>query len=173
MASPTYSLIASTALTSSQATVTFSSIPSTYTDLVLRCSIRTDDTAASDGLRIQFNSDTNTNYSDTSVTGSGSAASSTKASSRDSYQLFYVSANTGTSNTFGNLEIYIPSYTNSANKSISGFAVQENNTTAGFIRSDAGLWRGTSAITQIDITPYSAINFMTNSTFYLYGIKNA
>jgi len=68
----TYTLIASNTLGSGTATVTFSSIPGTYTDLILVCGLPATGTANnSDGLRFQLNSDTGSNYSATWLTNSG------------------------------------------------------------------------------------------------------
>ena len=76
----TYTLISSNTLTSSAASVTFSSIPATYTDLVLRISARSDRVSTTDRLRLTFNSDTATNYSNITLVGDGAAASSQNAS---------------------------------------------------------------------------------------------
>jgi len=76
----TYTLINSNVLASSAASVTFSAIPATFTDLVIRASIRTDRAAVEDWLYIKFNGLT-TNRSYTRLTGSGSAAASGRSTS--------------------------------------------------------------------------------------------
>jgi hypothetical protein len=70
----TYTLISSQVLGSNTASITFSSIPGTYTDLTLRVSARSDDAGQMDYLVTRFNSDSATNYSNTSLYGSGGAA---------------------------------------------------------------------------------------------------
>jgi hypothetical protein len=169
----TYTLIASNTLSTSAASVTFSAIPNTYTDLVLRISSRTDAGTANDNIQITFNSDTATNYSITRLTGTGSAASSNRTSTIDYARLGWVDGNTATSNTFGNMEVYIPSYLVSANKPFSSFAVSEQNATAANMDAIAALWRNTAAITSLNIVSNNAGNFVSGSSFYLYGIKNS
>ena len=169
----TYKLISSNVLTSSAASITFSSIPATYTDLVLRASVRCDNGANQNNLRIQFNSDTSTNYSETFVYGNGSSASSFKVSNQTKIlEALIVDGNNATANTFGSLEMYIPSYTVSQNKPISTIAVQETNATGAYIYSTADLWRNTAAITSIYIEAGATVNLLSGSSFYLYGISN-
>jgi len=166
----TYTLINSNVLASSAASVTFSAIPATFTDLVIRASIRTDRAAVEDWLYIKFNGLT-TNRSYTRLTGSGSAAASGRSTSV--IVLGETNAATSTANTFSNQEIYIPSYTASQNKPMSGIGMQEDNTSAAYMLVSAGLWRDTAAITEINLFPETGPNFVTGSSFYLYGISNA
>ena len=170
----TYTLINSNVLSSSAASVTFSSIPATYTDLVVRISARCDNGGNQNNLRIQFNSDSSSNYSETMVYGNGSAASSFRVSSQTNIlEALVVDGNGATANTFGSLEMYIPSYTVSQNKPISTFAVQENNTTGAFIYATADLWRNNATISSIYIEAGATVNLLSGSSFYLYGISNA
>jgi hypothetical protein len=169
----TYTLISSNVLTSSAASVTFSAIPSTYTDLVLRISARTDAGTANDNIQITFNSDTATNYSMTRLTGTGSAASSNRTSTIDYARLGWVDGNTATADVFGSMEVYIPSYLVSQNKPFSSFAVSEQNATAANMDAIAALWRNTAAITSLNIISNNAGNLVSGSSFYLYGIKNS
>lgn len=175
MASSRY-LITSTTLSSSAASVTFSAIPSTYTDLVLKASIRASDAGATATIDLILNSDSSTNYSLTYLRGSGSAAASGRTSSATVINLGQSDGNGATSNTFANHEIYIPSYLISQNKPISAIGAQENNTSTAYIESRAGLWRNTAAITSLQLQPTDVglgINFVSGSSFYLYGIKNS
>ena len=171
----TYTLINSNVLSSSAASVTFSSIPATYTDLVLRISARTDNPGVNnESCYIQFNSDTATNYSYVLISGNGSAASSSIFSSQTYIGSITADSTTATANTFASWEIYVPSYLASQNKPISVIAMQENNQTAAFIRPNAGLWRNAAAITSITFTGVSGVSsFVSGSSFYLYGISNA
>jgi hypothetical protein len=170
----TYQLISSNVLTSNSASVNFSAIPSTYTDLMLRISGRTDRNSTNDELKIVFNSDTATNYSQTRIGGTGSAAQTERLSGFTSIVSYLsLDGNTATSNTFGSIEIYIPSYTVSQNKPLRLFGAQENNDSIAYINAVAGLWRNTSAITSIVLTSSNAANFVSGSSFYLYGIKNS
>jgi hypothetical protein len=168
----TYILISSNVLSTTAASVTFSAIPSTYTDLVLRYSARNDDTTTILGVR--FNGDTATNYSTTILRGNGSSASSLSYNTTRT-QLFEqdgVEPSTMTANTFVNAEIYIPSYLASQNKPSSNFTVTEDNSTTSFISAIANLWRNTAAITSINLYSNGG-NLVAGSSFYLYGIKNS
>jgi hypothetical protein len=172
----TYTLISSNVLSSSAASVTFSSIPATYTDLVLRASMRDDFNGGFNGAtyQLRFNGDDagSTLYSRTMLIGNGSAASSTQNSSVSSINSnFGADSADNTASTFSNNEIYIPSYTASQNKPLSAFDAVENNATAAKLNALAGLYRNTSAITQIQIIAWS--NFISGTSFYLYGISNA
>lgn len=171
----TYTLISSNTVSGSTTTsVSFSSIPSTYTDLVLSISGRTDSANVEDGVNLRFNSNSATNYSETFIYGNGSTASSSRDSNQTYGYVYYsLDGADATASTFGNLEIYIPSYTVSQNKPISSFGVAESNATAVRMSAGAILWRNTATISSIQITPLSGSNFSANSTFYLYGIKNS
>jgi len=170
----TYKLIASSTVGSGgAANITFSSIAGTYTDLLLKVSLRSGASAFNDYVLLQFNSSGGTAYSDRQLTGNGTAASS---ASRSGNAQMYAIASSGASNTastFGNGEYYIPNYAGSANKSISLDAVNENNGTEAYANLSAGLWSNTAAITSIVLTNNSATNFVQYSTAYLYGIKNS
>ena len=163
----TYTLISSQVLGSSAASVTFSSIPSTYKDLVLRVSGKTDYTVSAYDLGyIGFNGVT-TNLSFTRLQGSGSAASSTSGTGGIFFRAN--ASGTGSTNIFGNAEIYIPNYAGSTSKPASVSSVEENNGTEAYISEYAGLWSSTAAITSLTAYPNNG-NWATNSSFYLYGI---
>ena len=172
----TYTLISSNVLASSAASVTFSSIPATYTDLVLRVSARCTGGAGQVQLGIRFNSNSSAIYSDTSVRGYGAGFGSARVSgSTESYQYIYVPAGGATSNTFGNTEIYIPSYQVSQNKPFGTFSVAETNSSVAYMGVVASLFSNTSAITSLEISAQwtSAVDIASGSSFYLYGISNA
>ena len=165
----TYTLISSNVLSSTAASVTFSSIPATYTDLVIRCSTR--GSTGTGAIRVTFNGDTATNYSDTTLIGNGSAASSSSDSSQnEGYAYNTNNFTTYTADTFSNSEFYIPNYLVSANKPSSTFGVQETNATAAGMAATALLWRNTAAITSVTL---AISTFAIGSSFYLYGISNA
>lgn len=169
----TYTLISANTLTGDTTTVTFSAIPSTYTDLVLRFSARTDETGNTYSLlNLRINS-TTVNYSNIELQGSGSAATSTTNSAATSVRLRYIDSDSATTSTFGSGEIYIPSYLASQNKPFSASLAQETNATAAYISAVANLWRDTTAISSISLYNTSGYNLKTGSSFYLYGIKNS
>ena len=168
----TYTLISSNVLSSSAASVTFSSIPATYTDLVLRISARSDNASVNDGLNMTFNGVGGTSYSRVMLRGNGTDATSVIASSTSSFQSVPngIVGNIATSNTFGSIEIYVPSYLVSQNKPISYFGAGEENATTAFMGVYAGLFSNTSAVSSIICSPINGTNFLSTSSFYLYGI---
>ena len=172
----TYTLISSNVLTTATASVTFSSIPATYTDLVVRWSARSAQANATTRININLNGVSGTSYSFTKLQATGTSASSANISGFDKWWGEYVSANNATSNTFGSGELYLPNYLSTVNKPASFFSVAENNTTANgdwYVSALASLATITSAITSVALTLNTADNFMTGSSFYLYGISNA
>lgn len=179
MPSPTYVALAKTVLTGSQASITFSSIPSTYTDLILVVSSRQQDSGSYfEQFYLEFNGSATAVYSQTMVRGNSSVAGSNQNSTQAYFNYLYQTGPSNTANTFGSVEIYIPNYTGSTNKVMSSTSVVENNsTTAGesWIAGAAQLWRNTSAINQIKLTASGggAGNFTSGSRFDLYGIKNS
>jgi hypothetical protein len=171
----TFTLIASsTAGSGGAADFTFTSIPSTYTDLCVYLSGRSTASFTRRILRLRINgSSTASDYSGRDLIGSGSAASSgTQAPGDSSYiQIYDLPAASATANTFGNISIYIPNYANSSTyKSISVDSVAEDNATAAYMSLLAGLYNQNTAISQIYLAPDSG-NFAQHSTAYLYGIK--
>jgi hypothetical protein len=167
----TFELIASSTVGSGGASsIDFTSIPSTYTDLCIKASLRTAQSGTADpiqSLLIQFNG-TTTNYSYRLLQGYNNTVASYNGTSR----YFGDATNSdATASTFGNLEIYIPNYAGSTNKSYSADSVTENNGTKAVANLDAGLWSNTAAITSISIS--AANNLVQYSTAYLYGVKNA
>ena len=170
----TYTLIKGETLASSAASYTFTAIPSTFTDLVLRCSVRLSDAGSSvDSFYIYPNAvTTGTLYSNTRIQGEGSSATSSRTSNSNAAFNAATTGNGATSNTFGSTEIYFPSYTGAINKPMSIADVAENNSaTVNLVGAKAVLFRSTTAISSIRIDTDST--FMIGSSFYLYGVKNA
>ena len=169
----TYTLISSNVLSSSAASVTFSSIPSTYTDLVLKVSARGDAAGGSNEINLLINGSTASTYSNTNLFGDGSGtAGSNRESNSARIQMFVTDGSTATANTFSSHEVYVPNYAGSANKVVSSFNAQENATGAStYISATASLRSNTDAVTSLTVVPQS--NFVSGSSFYLYGIKNS
>jgi hypothetical protein len=167
----TFTKIASVTAAGGSSTISFTSIPSTYTDLVIKVSARATYAANFQDINIRFNGSA-TGYSSRLLQGDGSAAASyNNSSSALVWGANSVSAN-ATGNTFSNGEVYIPNYTSALNKSLSTDAVTENNATAAYIQLAAGLWSNTAAITSIEMY-LGAGNYVQYSTFTLYGISKS
>lgn len=171
----TYQLISSNILSTSAASVTFSSIPSTYTDLVVRMSVRSTRAANSNQMEFTLNGDSNTVYSITYMDGIGSSVTSSRISNGVNIYAGSLAAQNVTANTFNNTQIYIPSYTASQNKPMSVFNAYENNSTStNQVAAIAGLYRSTTAISSITFTSGSgSFSYEAGSSFRLYGIKNS
>lgn len=159
----TYIEIASVTVGSGGASsIDFSSIPSTYTDLLVNLSMRSSDSGPVD-TNIKFNG-TDTSKTILYLRGNGSAA----GSGSYAYTIGATNGSASTSNTFTTSTIYIPNYANTSyNKSFSGDTVQENNATTAYATMIAGLWSSTAAINQLTFVA----NFVQYTTAYLYGIK--
>ena len=165
----TYSPIATTTLGSAASTISFSSIPATYTDL--RLVFTGNCVSVSRYLIYRFNSDSGTNYSMTSLGGDGSSAYSIRRSS-DTY--LFTNNYSGASDTIPQLVTTdIFSYAGSTFKS-SLSTVSNDKNGSGTVDRTVGLWRDTSAITSITIYYGGALaDIAAGSTATLYGIKSA
>jgi hypothetical protein len=173
----TFELIASSTVGSGgAASIDFTSIASTYTDLVLKVSGRSTASFTRRAMRVIINnSSTAADYADRYLLGSGSAASSgADAAGSQTYIVAWdLPAASATANTFANIEIYIPNYaSSSAYKSLSIDGVAEDNITAAYMGLVAGIYNQNTAISRITVAPDSG-NFAQYSTAYLYGVKNA
>jgi len=157
----TYEAIFTETLASAQASVTFSSIPGTYTDLVIVVAGTL--TTGGDNVCLQFNGDTGSNYSVTTLLGDGSSASSFKTSN---------TTNCGRdvmSNIQSNAIYNINNYSNATTyKTVLG----RSNATNYGVRTSVSMWRNTATITSIVIFPTS-YTFNTGTVLSIYGIKSA
>ena len=162
-AGSTYSQIATQTLGSSAASVTLSSIPQTYTNLVLIIEGALTSSAIA-AITAQFNGDTASNYSVTNVSGNGTAASSTRFSTQTT--LYAGLLSTTRSNTIFNIMNY-------SNATTYKSTLSRANVSSSIVRATVGLWRSTAAITSIVLGNDSGDTFITGSTFTLYGIKGA
>jgi hypothetical protein len=148
--------------------VTFSSIPQTYNDLVIKSSSRTTGTNCT--YFVNFNG---TNTGTTALrlyaaNGVGGASGSFANSYFD-----YGNPSNSTANTFSNSELYIPNYASSNNKSVSSETVTEDNSTTWQVFMTAGVKNNTNPITSITISPVIDPLIAQYSTFTLYGVYNS
>jgi len=147
------------------ASIDFTTIPSTYTDLCVKWSLR----EANDYMGLSFNGST-ANFTSRFIFGGGSGTPSSN-SRTDNYQSATVVTTSWTASTFSNAELYIPNYAGNTNKSFSIDTVTENNSTTAYMELIAGLWSNTAAINRVTLN--SVGSFVQYSTAYLYGVKNA
>ena len=167
----TYTLISSNVLSSSAASVTFSAIPSTYTDLVLRFTARTNSIYLAGLTKLQI-AGADTSLSATWIISDPSTPAVT--SSRGGAWLGYWNGGGTTANTFGSGEIYISQYASTTSyKAISGYGTTEQNAVNARSLTSAGLYSSNSAISSITLIDVSGDSLVSGSSFYLYGIKNS
>ena len=165
-------IVSSTVGSGGVSTITFSSIPATYTDLCLKISMRTDRASTIDPVQIQFNGDTGSNYSYKSIWSDAGSVSSFGSGITGRIDAQYSTAANATANTFTNFEIYIPNYASANKKSTSYDSAHEDNSATAYAVLMANLWTGTAAINSILLDPVNG-NFVQYTTAYLYGVKNA
>ena len=172
----TYVKIASATVGSGgAATIDFNSIAGSYTDLLVKASLRGSSggggtSAAWDNVKMRFNG-TTTNYSYRALTNIDGAAGSISSAS-DSAVYSWIPFSGATASTFSNIEYYIPNYTAATAKSVSVDGVMENNATPIFNALVANLWNNTATITSIQLLPTTG-NFAQYSTATLYGISKS
>jgi hypothetical protein len=169
-----YESIATVTLTSSQATVSFSSIPSTYKHLQLRGLVKTARTSSVlSSAPFRFNGDSGTNYNQHELSGNGTSATASALGSPSSIDVGRVAGNTGATNVFGVMVLDILDYADTNKyktiRMLNGF----DNNGAGVIAFCSGAWRSTAAINDITfIAPFdAATGYLQYSSFALYGIK--
>jgi hypothetical protein len=164
MATNTYVALQTQTLGSAAASVTFSSISQSYTDLVLVMNVQCATGATSIG--IQYNGDTtNSNYSFLFLSGNGSAASS-GVYANQATQIGLMN-NTVISTNIGHIMNY-------SNTTTYKTYLSRGNMVDNQLRATVGMWRNTAAITSLTLFPTPNVyNFTTGSTFTLYGIAAA
>ncbi len=159
----TYEAIATQTLGSAAASVTFSSIPGTYTDLVIV--FNGGITSAPDDMRLEFNANT-TGYSATLLRGDGSAVISARATGETAipWTTYLGSGSAGS--------VSITHVQNYSNTTTFKTVLSRGNVAASYVSATVGLWRNTSAITSCKLIAGSS-TFLSGSTFSFYGIAAA
>ena len=166
----TYEKIATTTLSSATASVTFSSIPSTYTDLVLVAyAANTGSDAANTGY-MQYNSDSGNNYSDTIVYTNGATPTSFRTTTTNAIGLWTIMGSTDSSR-YSSIVVNFQNYSNSTTYKTTLNRIGTATTSGGWTNMSVGMWRNTNAITSILVG--GGTNWRSGSTFTLYGIKAA
>jgi hypothetical protein len=158
----TYDKVLTYTIPSPQASYTFTSIPTTYTDLVMIVSIPSSVTGANSFIRVGNGSiDTGSNYSDTQIYGTGSAAGSTRNSNYGYAYGGVVGANC----------VSIINFMNYSNTTTYKTILARGNAAGTYVDAVVSLWRSTSAINTIQFQDGGAANLPTGTTLTLYGIK--
>lgn len=171
-----YKIATVTVATATSASIEFTSIPQTYTDLLIKLTARTDRASINSDIYAQFNNRTTANYSfERFYTSGAGAVSDGLANNASGGFVGFASGASATSNTFGAGQIYIGNYTSSTNKSFFGYGAVGANSTTPYIENISSLWNYSpaEAITSIKLLDYNSANFVLNSTATLYGIKNS
>lgn len=173
----TYDQLATTTLSSNQASVSFTSISSAYTDLFLVLSYRDTRTQTYSYPALRFNNDSGSNYSALSLGGSTNAISSTSANNQT---WLNIGEGTGASSGTGQyspIHIHIFNYANTTTNTTVLFRSQNVNSGAGGGNTVAGArqWRNTNAINRIDVIPDTGggTNIASGTVITLFGIKAA
>ena len=164
----TYDVVQSYTLGSGTKTISFTSIPTTYTDLRLVFSGTCDDTG-NDYLAMRFNDDSGANYWDRALQGDGTSATSGR--SQDNFIFIGRRTMVSTEPELHTVDIF--SYANSSYKNCLTTSSMDHNS-FGRVVYTSNLWYSTDAINKITLTtPNIGRNFAAGSTATLYGIKNA
>jgi hypothetical protein len=174
----TFELISSVTVGAGGTTIaSFSSIPSTFTDLQLVGSYRTTEAGLNSGtLKIRFNSNFSSIYSYRELQGNGQNAGTAATGPDTSFDLNFQSneSDGNTANTFQSFQLYIPNYANTSYaKSASFESVSEQNGTNAYADLGALSFNSTTAISSIEIRAFTTNNVAQFSTFYLYGVKSS
>lgn len=164
-AGSTYSTIATYTVTSAQASYTFSSIPSTYTDLVL---VSNAVGTADLNFLLRYNGVTSSEYSSTLIAGSGTTAASSRFTNQTSLRGNYFGY--VTTSLTANTIIQIMNYSNTTSYKTSLHRFSNASTGVDYT---VGLWRNNAAINSITILNDNATTFAANTIFTLYGILAA
>lgn len=165
MATNTYVALDKITLGSNAASATFSSIPSTYTDLIVVISGKVSSNVT---LACQINGDTGTNYSVTELYGDASSIGSARVSNNAQIGFASIVAQIASSNEWLST-LHFQGYSNT---SILKTVLCRTSAPATIVNAAVGLWRSTAAINSIKILGYAgASGFTAGTTFSLYGIK--
>lgn len=168
-----YESIATVTLGSASSSISFSSIPSTYQHLQLRGLVRSAGSDASyQHIAIQLNSDTGSNYWSHGLYGTGSSALAHGDGSAVTKMLSAnIPTSTQTASTFNGTVIDILDYKNTnKNTTVRALGGFDSNG-GGALGLYSGLWSNTAAVSTVTLTVYQGSNFVSGSTFALYGIK--
>ena len=165
-AGSTYTPIATTTLSSAASSISFTSIASTYTDLVL---VFTPIVTSATTFAVRFNNDSTSNYSATILTGDGTSAASTRVANQTEIRISYAATSRTTNTT--NIITQIQNYSNATTYKT---LLSRDNAASDGTGAIVGLWRSASAINRLDIIPLSGGSIINTGTVAtIYGIAAA
>ncbi len=163
--------IATATGTGSSGTVTFSSIPSTYTSLQLRILGKTTDSNGLVSLQFRFNGDTASNYAYHRLQGDGATASASGSASQTLIESVTGMAGGFYADVFGAAIFDVHDYASTTKNKTTRMTLGTDRNGGGIIQLHSGLWMQTTAISSITITQNGGANWATGSVFSLYGIN--
>ena len=163
--------IATATGTGSSGTVTFSSIPSTYTSLQLRILGKTTDSNGLVSLQFRFNGDTASNYAYHRLQGDGATASASGSASQTLIESVTGMAGGFYADVFGAAIFDVHDYASTTKNKTTRMLLGTDRNGGGIIQLHSGLWMQTTAISSITITQNGGANWATGSVFSLYGIN--
>lgn len=168
----TYEAISSQTLSSSTNTVSFSSISGAYTDLRLVFQSRTDRTASTvEAVSLRFNDDSTTTYSHLRMLANSSTTFADRSANLTAASGGRINTSVSSNTVMSTHIVDILSYSKSGVYKTILTSSSGNSSQIYFIDRTISLWRSTSAITKITMLPALGPNFVSGSTFVLYGIK--
>lgn len=153
--------------------IEFTAIPSTYTDLVLKLSLRTGRSDTTDPMLFYINGQTTgTNYSYTSLwTTSSTSVDAYSNGGTSNFEIQYATAANSTTSAFNNYELYLADYASSTNKVGFYQSVHQQLGGASYLIAMNYQWASSSAISSLKFQSSYSVNISQYSTAYLYGIK--
>jgi len=170
-AGATYVPIATTTLGSNATNIVLSSIPSTYTDLVLITNLQSNrGNYSADPIIVNLNGDSSSSYSSTRMRGDGSSAGTDRNTSNTRWSFDEASTDPSSTSYFTIIKFDFLNYSNTSTyKTVLVRGIGAVTST----HATVGLWRNTSAINSITLAPQIGTNFRTGSSVALYGIVSA
>ena len=150
--------------------ISFTSIPSTYTHLQIRCLARQTGSITSAGLNVRMNNDSGGNYAWHDLYGTGSSVGVGSGNTTSvQYLINDIPGASQTASMFGVAVLDILDYANTSKYKTSRAASGADYNGSGAVHLASGVWQSLTAINRIDIFPNTG--FAQYSSFALYGIK--
>jgi len=168
ISSGNFYLISSQTLSSLAASVSFSSIPSTYRSLQLRCQQNRSNATGSRDIYVQFNSDTGTNYTSHLIYGTGSAVSAVSSDAATYGTIFGATDPTGVGSFIMDISDYASTTKYKTMFALGGMV--QTSTPTGYASINSAAWKNTAAITSITLTQQNYFVGSSQSIFSLYGV---